>query len=157
SVVKSICEVSVAYGCTAVIGDQASESWVSQKFAEHGMGFRVSDKSTSECYLASEVFFATGHVELLDDAVQTRQLRLLEKTQRPGGRSIVNQPRGAHDDRAAALCRAIANCNFTCNVPIWSGGHRTASMRDWTDQGADQYDDRVPAAGSYTVRIGDGR
>ena len=72
SVVKSICEVSAAYGCKTVIGDQASESWVGQKFAEHGMGFRVSEKNTSECYLASEVFFATGRVELLDDAIQTR-------------------------------------------------------------------------------------
>ena len=114
SVVKSICEVSAAYGCKTVIGDQASESWsVRVRRARHG--FSGQQKNTSECYLASEVFFATGRVELLDDAIQTRASSGSWRRPRPW-RAVNRQPPQRRAPRTTGL-RRFAGASRTRTSP----------------------------------------
>lgn len=108
-IVREIIEVTKAYQCNQVIGDAASEAWVQTAFEKHGMGFSKSERNTSQCFLACEPLFAQGKIDLLDDPGLVRELKLLERHNRPGGGAIVTHPRGAHDDAAAAVCRAIAN------------------------------------------------
>src|SRR5207249_5299632 len=43
-----------------------------------------------------------------DHPVLVRQLKLLERRPRPGGRTLVDHPHGGHDDYANALALAVA-------------------------------------------------
>jgi hypothetical protein len=45
---------------------------------------------------------------LLDHPTLTRELKTLERRPRPAGRTIVDHPRGGHDDYANALSLAAA-------------------------------------------------
>jgi len=59
-------------------------------------------------YLEMEPLFAQGRVALLDHARLTRELKMLERRPRAGGKTLVDHPHGAHDDHANATALAIA-------------------------------------------------
>jgi hypothetical protein len=65
------------------------------------------DKSTT--YLECEPLFAQARVELLDHPTLLRELRLLERRPRAGGKTVVDHPPGSqgHDDYANALALAV--------------------------------------------------
>lgn len=67
---------------------------------------RYLDKAAA--YLEIEPLFATGRLALLDHPQLSRELKLLERRPRAGGRTIVDHPSGRHDDHANALALAAA-------------------------------------------------
>ena len=153
-IIKAITDMSRRYNCNTVIGDQASESWVQSKFSEYGMGFQKSQLNTNECYLNSEIHFLTNCVELLDDPVQARQFRFLEKIARPGGKSAISHPRNGHDDMAAAACRAIANLGTSSTAEFWAGGHTVIGGATQTDlQPMDRLLDEARASEALDRRL----
>ena len=71
-----------------------------------------------------EPVFAQGRIEILDHPQLIRELKLLERRPRSGGRDVVDHPRGYQDDYANSLALATmeamtASGQPTCGIEIW--------------------------------------
>jgi hypothetical protein len=135
-IIGEIVAITKSYQCGRVIGDRSAAPWVQTKFADERFQFIESELDTTACYLAAEPFFATGKVDLLNNQDLQRELRLLERRNRPGGKVAVEHPARSHDDAAAAVCRCIANASApkldTSQISLV--GHRL-SIQDFGDDG----------------------
>jgi hypothetical protein len=96
------------YGCREVISDRYAAGWVRQAVERHGLRFVASEMDRSQAYLNLEPLLAQGRIELLDHPQMVRELSMLERRPSPGGKDLVNHPRGGHDDYANALALAAA-------------------------------------------------
>ncbi|MGH7393261.1 MAG: hypothetical protein ACREM3_27975 [Candidatus Rokuibacteriota bacterium] len=116
-VVREFAATVHAYGLSTVIGDRYAGAWVREAFARAGLRYDDAtvrkngepvtlDKSTA--YLEAEPLFAQGQIEVLDHPQLSRELKMLERRPRAGGRTTVDHPTGGHDDFANALCLAAA-------------------------------------------------
>jgi hypothetical protein len=106
-VVRQICDVVKRYRLASVIGDRYAAEWVRQAFQRHGVRYEeATDKA--QAYLAVEPVFAQGRIQLLDHERLARELKALERRPRPAGRTMVDHPRGGHDDHANAVALAAA-------------------------------------------------
>lgn len=111
TVVAEIAQVCQEFGVTYLISDRHAKGWVAQAFARHGIevisdddaydNVTVPDKSGA--YQELEIALSQGRVRILDHAETIRQLKLLEKSARPGGKVLIDSPRNAHDDYANVL------------------------------------------------------
>jgi hypothetical protein len=97
-----------AYGAHEVTGDRYAGAWVRQAFARAGVTYRESPMDKSAAYAECAPLFAQGRVRVLDDPAMLRELKMLERRPRAGGKPWIDHPRGQHDDRANALCLAVA-------------------------------------------------
>jgi hypothetical protein len=105
-VVAEIVTVLRGFDCVSVLADRYAANWVVQAFARHGIAVTPApDKSA--CYVELEPVIAQGRLALLDHPAQTRELSLLERRARPGGKPSIDHPRGGHDDHAASLALAV--------------------------------------------------
>lgn len=95
-----------SYNCREVNGDKYAGGWPRQEFLRHGIVYRDASGDKSEALLALEPLLAQGRVELLDHPELLRELRLLERRARAGGRTVIEAPRGAHDDYSTSLAHA---------------------------------------------------
>ncbi len=62
----------------------------------------------SRACLEVEPLFAQGRIEILDHPQLMRELKMLERRPRAGGKIIVDHPHGGRDDYANALALAAA-------------------------------------------------
>lgn len=86
-----------------------------------------------------EPLFAQGKIEILDNSELARELRLLERRPRPGGKTIIDHPRSMHDDHANSLAIAAAKAkraNASYGFPT-GVGHSAG----WLNGGGDYEDD----------------
>src|SRR4029077_2522759 len=91
-----------------VLGDNYAKQWVIQAFAREGIAYLPAPPK-AEAYLEMEPVFAQGRIDLLDHPTLVRELKLLERQARPGGKARVDHPHGGHDDHANALPLAICS------------------------------------------------
>jgi hypothetical protein len=56
-----------------------------------------------------EPLFAQGKIEILDHPELERELKSLERRPRQGGRTLIDHPRGRHDDYSNALAIAVVH------------------------------------------------
>jgi hypothetical protein len=108
AVVDEIAAIIARFHLAEVHGDAYAAGWTRQAFLRAGVIYRESELTKSEAYLEAEPLFAQGRIELLDNPVLVRELKLLERRPRPGGRDQVDHPHGGHDDHANAACLAAA-------------------------------------------------
>src|SRR5262245_59314578 len=123
-VVTEIAEILKRYGLREIHGDKYSANWVIEAFRRVGITYRQLDHDKSFYYLEIEPWLAESRIELLDHAELARELQLLERRPRPGGKTIVDHPRGAHDDYANSLAIAAAKAkraNVVQGFPIGVG------------------------------------
>lgn len=114
--VSEAASIFTAYGCYSVMSDRYSSGWNRQAFARHGIALiDAPDKST--VYSELEPLFTAGRVELLDTPVKNRQLALLERKMRPGGKPLIGPPRGAHDDYANSFALACVAAAQNADLP----------------------------------------
>ncbi len=111
-VVRECAALARQYGCEAVLGDNYAKQWVIQAFAREGIAY-VPAPPKAEAYLEMEPVFAQGRIDLLDHPTLVRELKLLERQARPGGKVRVDHPHGGHDDHANALALAIYSATRT--------------------------------------------
>jgi hypothetical protein len=116
SVVTEIVTVLRAFGCEAALSDHYAKNWVVQSFARHGITL-IAAPEKSVAYLELEPCLAEGRIELLDHPTQTRELGLLERHNRVGGKTYVDHPKGAHDDFPNVLALAVYAC-LQANVDL---------------------------------------
>ena len=123
-VVTEIAEILKRYGLREIHGDKYSANWVIEAFRRAGVIYRQLDHDKSFYYLEIEPWLAESRIELLDHPELARELQLLERRPRPGGKTIVDHPRGAHDDYANSLAIAAAKAkraNVVQGFPIGVG------------------------------------
>jgi hypothetical protein len=117
--VREIAAIVKQYYLSTVYGDRYAAAWVRERFRAEGVRYeepqlRPRDNSEpsyldkSRAYLEIEPLFAQGNVALLDHPQLLRELKLLERRPRAGGKTVVDHPTGGHDDHANAFALAIA-------------------------------------------------
>jgi hypothetical protein len=106
-VVREIAGTVKRYGLSSVVGDRYAAGWVRERFQAEGVSYRDPESDKAQVYLEVEPLFAQGRIELVDHPILAREFRQLERRPRPGGRTIVDHPRGGHDDHANALALAV--------------------------------------------------
>lgn len=106
--VREIAETLRRYQCSVVVGDRYAGEWVRQAFREAKVTYRESEQTKAEAYLEIEPLLAQGRIELLDHSPLVRELKMLERRPRAGGKTLVDHPHGGHDDHANALALAAA-------------------------------------------------
>jgi hypothetical protein len=134
-IVNEIAEILKRYGLREVHGDRYSGQWVVEAFQKAGILYRQTDQDKSVFYLGLEPLFAQGKIEILDHAELSRELRLLERRPRPGGKMIIDHPRGSHDDFANSLaicCGAAARQSLI--MPVAVGQRLINRAKDFLDQ-----------------------
>lgn len=107
-IVKEIATALRRYRLTEAYGDRYAAGWVRERFEAEGVRYLDPELDRSAAYLELEPALAQGRVELLDHPTLARELRNLERRPRPGGRTVVDHPRGLHDDHANALALSAA-------------------------------------------------
>ena len=126
-------------------GDRYSANWVVESFKRPGITYKQNDSDKSVYYLEVEPLFATGKIQLLDHAGLARELRMLERRPRPGGKTIVDHPRGFHDDYSNALAIAAAfakQATIARGFPIATGVGIGAEIK--RTFGYSMFDERRP-------------
>ena len=120
------------YDVYTVYGDRYASQWVVERFRAEGIRYetpeakipgepeatRYLDKSLA--YSEVEPLFAQGQIALLDHPQLRRELTLLERRPRSGGKTLIDHPSGGHDDHANALVLAAA---LAARLPTrpWAG------------------------------------
>jgi hypothetical protein len=107
-IVGEIADILKRYNLREVHGDRYSGQWVVENFRKVGITYKQTEQDKSVFYLELEPLFAQGRIEILDHPELARELRLLDRRPRPGGKMIVDHPRGSHDDHANSLAIAVA-------------------------------------------------
>jgi hypothetical protein len=134
-IVTEIAGILTRYGLREVHGDRYSGQWVVEAFQKAGILYRQTEQDKSVFYIGLEPLFAQGKIEILDHPELSRELRLLERRPRPGGKLIIDHPRGSHDDFANSLaicCGAAARQSFF--MPVAVGERLINRGRDFIDQ-----------------------
>ena len=131
-IVREIADLLKRYGVFTVYGDRYASQWVVERFRGVGIRYetpearipgepeatRYLDKSLA--YLEVEPLFAQAQIALLDHPQLRRELTLLERRPRAGGKTLVDHPSGGHDDHANALALAAALASRLPTRP-WAG------------------------------------
>ncbi len=118
-VCQEIAAILKPYGVGTVTGDHYAGQWVAQEFQQAGLGYDNWGRDKSAAYLELEPFLAQGRVDVIDDEAQVRELRMLEKHLRVGGKPVrVDHPKGAHDDKANALALCVAKLAPTLSPAV---------------------------------------
>lgn len=118
AVVAEVAHLLKAYGLQSVVGDRYAAGWVRGAFQEVGISYRDAARDKSAAFLELEPFFAQGRIAFPDHPQLVRELTLLERRLRPGGRTEVAHPRGGHDDLATALAHAALEAASGAATPI---------------------------------------
>jgi hypothetical protein len=125
--VREAASIFTGYGCYTVMSDRYSAGWVTQAFARHGISLLpAADKSAT--YAELEPLFVAGRIQLLDHPVKNRELGLLERRPRPGGKPLISPPRGSHDDYANSLALAAVAAAQNGDLPVIDTAPSEAEM-----------------------------
>lgn len=97
-----------AYGISSVVGDRFAVGFAGEAWAEQGIEYTLSDKSSSQLLLEIvPIMMSGGRIELLDDKVSIAQLCNLTRRVASGGREHVAAAGSGHDDAAVTIAMAI--------------------------------------------------
>lgn len=117
-VVNEIVGVLKAYRITWVEGDAYGGQWPRERFEEHGVNYRVSERTKHEIYRDVLPVWNGLACELPDDPVLIGQLQDLERRTTANGREIIDHPPKGRDDLANAVAGAA--------LKAWSVGQHLA-------------------------------
>jgi hypothetical protein len=137
-VVREIAGIVKRYRLTTVTGDKYSANWVRERFQAEGIRYQDPAQDKSAAYVELEPLVAQGRLELLGHPTLARELTVLERRPRPGGRPLIDHPRGGHDDYANALALAAVAALQPGSVStvgpvavIRARPHLASSSREW--------------------------
>ena len=133
AIVAEVARIGRQYGLRQGYSDRYAGVWVPSRFSEAGFTVldpKVKRKDETELYLHKsdafrecEPLFRTKCSRLLDDPIQTRELRCLEARPQQGGKVQVGKPpaRDQSDDVINSCCLAAAMATVARKVRPWGG------------------------------------
>jgi hypothetical protein len=95
------------YRIRSLVGDNYASQWVAGAWREVDIEYTRSALPKSQIYLEVLPLFARHVVRLPDHWRLIRELRLLERSTRGGGRDLVDHAKGGHDDHANVCCGVL--------------------------------------------------
>lgn len=107
SVVTDFCALLKTYRLHEVTGDRYAGEWPRERFREHGVSYKLSEKTASEIFTNCLPLLNSKKVELLDVPRLAVQLCNLERRTARAGRDSISHPGGGHDDIAVSACGAL--------------------------------------------------
>jgi hypothetical protein len=132
AVVKEFVELMRTYGISATIGDNYAKLWPQERFAVHGVAYRVSELTKSELYLALLPKLNSGLVQLLDDKNVKTQLLNLERHTARGGKDSILHAKNQHDDVINSVAGCLVNVARAAAVaPIGAVAVPIGNSLDW--------------------------
>lgn len=115
--VKESAALLETYGVTYVTGDRYAGAWPHERYADHGIGYEVSERDKSDLYRDLLPLINTREAELLENQRLTQQLLGLDRRTAQRGRDTIAFMRrhsrsedghsSAHDDVANAVAGAL--------------------------------------------------
>jgi hypothetical protein len=137
SVVKEICHIAKSYGIHQLSGDNYASQWVVQRFQAEGITYQRSDADRSAAYLEMEPLFAQGRIRILDHSTLIRELKILERRPRAGGKTLIDHPTSQHDDYANSLAISGLGCARPVGSLIEDGFFVSSGPRGTPDSDSD--------------------
>jgi hypothetical protein len=107
AVVADFAAVLRSYGVSTVMGDRYAGEWPRERFREHGIAYKPSERPKSELYSLLLPALNSRRVQLLDHPRLVSQLSALERRVAWGGRDSIDHGPGGHDDVANAVAGAV--------------------------------------------------
>lgn len=102
--VKIFADLLKEYGINQVVGDKYAGEWPSSIFKKNGINYIKSDLTKSELYLYFQPIVAMEKIKIPNNERLKNQFLLLERRVHPGGKDVVDHPKGnCHDDLANAV------------------------------------------------------
>jgi hypothetical protein len=95
-----ICSMLKQYHVGRVVADNYAAEWSASAVKANGIHHTQSELTASELYLEGLPHFTRGLIEIPNDQVLVRELRLLERRTSRTGRDAVGHPPGGSDDCA---------------------------------------------------------
>lgn len=121
------------YGVHSVKGDHYAGQWPEQEFRKVGIHYTPTEHDKSQTYRELEPQLAQGRVDLLDHPTMLRELRLLERRYKPGGKTpTIDHPKGGHDDCANALAIVVADWAGSMHAAVDIGADALGRLHDPT-------------------------
>jgi len=114
---ETIREVAILchhFGIDTVIGDRWGGDFPREAVRQWNLDYRISDKTTSDCFAALLPIMNSREVELPKHPEALAQIGALQRRPTASGRDKIGHPQNgnAHDDMAAAIAVAVAHCAF---------------------------------------------
>lgn len=114
---ETIREVAILchhFGIDTVIGDRWGGDFPREAVRQCNLDYRISDKTTSDCFAALLPIMNSREVELPKHPEALAQIGALQRRPTSSGRDKIGHPQNgnAHDDMAAAIAVAVAHCAF---------------------------------------------
>jgi hypothetical protein len=134
-----ISEILKRYRLREVHGDKYAANWFVEAFKRADVSYRQTQSDNSVYYLELEPLFPQGKIEILDHPELARELQLLDRRPRPGGKTIIDHPRSMQDDYSNSLAIATTKAKkLSLSYGFHIGvGHSTG----WLNGGGDYKDD----------------
>jgi len=104
--VQQAAEILAEYRLKQITGDPYAKEWPVERFAAHGITYKLADQVRSDYYEAFLPMINSQRVELLDHPRSLRQLAALERRTSLSGRPVVGHPPRGHDDLANVIAGA---------------------------------------------------
>jgi hypothetical protein len=121
------------WNVTELIGDRAAHNFVRDTLWQHGMHFRLSDRTTSDNFAELLQLLNSHEVLLPQHDVLLEQLQGLVAKPSSRGRTFYGHASGQHDDCAAAVACCVTHCALstsTNNVVHWATPTFSTDPRD---------------------------
>ena len=118
AVVEEFSELIRSYHSSSVMGDRYAGEWPRERFREHGIHYRVADRTKSQYYSALLPILNSVKARLLDNDRLVNQLILLERRVSRGGKDSIDHPPKCHDDVANAVAGALVGVT-AWHRPSW--------------------------------------
>jgi hypothetical protein len=107
AVVAEFAALLKTYRVGEVTGDRYGGEWPRERFREHGIEYRPSEKDKSSLYQELLPSLNSGRSELLDNDRLIGQLTRLERRTGRTGKDAVDHPPNTHDDLANAAAGVL--------------------------------------------------
>lgn len=131
SVVEEFASILKEYKLSEVKGDRYSGEWCRERFAFHGVEYKIADMPKSDYYRELLPLINSGRVALLDNQKLINQIVNLERRVGRGGRDSIDHPPNGHDDLANAAAGCLVSVKDYFDVQIEAFGWMESSFADW--------------------------
>jgi hypothetical protein len=106
-VVREYAAILESYRIAVIVGDRYAGAWVAERFREHHVTYRPSERTRSELYVEFVALLNSRRVRIPRDRRLRQQFASLERRATRSGKDLVDHAPGGHDDVANAVAGAL--------------------------------------------------